>query len=161
MQQEAQILPRFETPSPGRAGVISWVRYQGGSKLQVGFCQLEAGQLLWSSHKLTLLRQLRLSQLGMWSHWHSLQKQFKGKCPSVTPGAVAATLALANQRRWNSTLDYAYFFFCISHVNDNPSHLLLSSQAFSMANSLSKEAREMLHYLNTSLPSLKYPYVPK
>lgn len=71
----------------------------------------EAWQLLWSSQKLTLLQQLRLSQLGMWSHWHGLQKQFRRKCPSVTLQVVAATLVLANQRRWHFWLWIMPFIF--------------------------------------------------
>lgn len=51
--------------SPGRAGVMDCFGHQESIKLQVGLGEIKARQFLFSSHRLTLLQQLRWSQLGI------------------------------------------------------------------------------------------------
>lgn len=96
MQPAALVLPRFEDPSTGRAGVIGGVRCQGSSKLQVDFVRSLAAPLKFSEINLVTAAEVITT-------WHvtplaQSSKTIQEEMPFGDPQVVAATLVLANQR---------------------------------------------------------------
>lgn len=140
MQQAALILPRFEAPSPGRAGVISGVRCQGSSKLQVDFVRSLAAPLKFSEINLVTAAEVITT-------WHvkplaPSSKTSQEEMPFSDPSSRSCHSGLGKPKKM--TLDFGLcllLFFCISLVNDNPPHLLPSRQASSMANRPPKETQ--------------------